>query len=190
MNGRSDPERNSAPPQKLSLSALDVGRFARRSLELELFTWPKPGLVSHLDSGAHQDMDASLIQASAQCLEPFFTQLAAAGAAGATLPALRDIGIAAERAMLEVTCGVNTHRGAIFGLGLLSAAAGRLALEGTLVRKRRATAWAYSRPAGPARNRMLVSATAAISAKHASTRAASSPAPNRRARRRAGSPIR
>jgi triphosphoribosyl-dephospho-CoA synthase len=132
MNVRPDPGGNPAPALKRAPSARDLGRLARRSLELELFTWPKPGLVSHLDSGAHKDMDANLVRASAQCLEPFFTQLAAFGAAGATLPVLRDIGIAAERAMLEVTCGVNTHRGAIFGLGLLSAAAGRLALEGTL----------------------------------------------------------
>jgi triphosphoribosyl-dephospho-CoA synthase len=71
-------------------------------------------------------MDVHLLHASARCLEPFFTQLAASGASGATLPELREIGIAAERAMLEVTGGVNTHRGAIFGLGLLTAAAGRM----------------------------------------------------------------
>jgi len=119
------------PARLPARSARDLGRLARRSLELELFTWPKPGLVSHVDSGAHEDMDANLLHASAQCLEPFFTQLAASGASGATLPMLRDIGIAAERAMLEVTCGVNTHRGAIFGLGLLSAAAGGLILQDT-----------------------------------------------------------
>jgi triphosphoribosyl-dephospho-CoA synthase len=132
VNWQLDPPSNSAPASQLALSARDVGRLARRSLELELFTWPKPGLVSHVDSGAHGDMDANLLRASAQCLEPFFTQLAASGAEGATLTVLRDIGIAAERAMLEVTRGVNTHRGAIFGLGLLSAAAGRLVLEGIL----------------------------------------------------------
>lgn len=132
MNVSPDPSGNSAPALERAPSVREVGRLARRSLELELFTWPKPGLVSHLDSGAHKDMDAHLVQASAQCLEPFFAQLAASGAAGATLPVLRDIGIAAERAMLDVTGGVNTHRGAIFGLGLLSAAAGRLALDGPL----------------------------------------------------------
>src|SRR5690348_6904495 len=132
MNVRPVPGGNSALALEGAPSARELGRLARRSLELELYTWPKPGLVSHLDSGAHEDMNAELVRASAHCLEPFFAQLAASGAAGATLRGLREIGIAAERAMLEVTCGVNTHRGAIFGLGLLSAAAGRLALEGRL----------------------------------------------------------
>ncbi|MEE3624449.1 triphosphoribosyl-dephospho-CoA synthase MdcB [Nitrospirillum sp. BR 11752] len=101
-----------------------IGCQATRALVLEVETWPKPGLVSHIDTGAHRDMNADLLRLSAWTLEPFFVALAEAGAADAGMDRLRQIGLAAERAMRQATGGVNTHRGAIFGLGLLSAAAG------------------------------------------------------------------
>ncbi|KQQ42412.1 triphosphoribosyl-dephospho-CoA synthase MdcB [Methylobacterium sp. Leaf125] len=101
-----------------------IARLATQCLRLELATYPKPGLVSHVDSGSHSDMDAGTFRASASALEPYFVELAAAGAAGAAMAHLRRIGLAAEAAMRAATGGVNTHRGAIFGLGLLSAAAG------------------------------------------------------------------
>ena len=101
-----------------------IGAVAVAALLAELETWPKPGLVSHLDSGSHTDMDASTFKASAIAIAPFFGHLAVAGAAGADMDRLREIGVEAERAMLAATGGVNTHRGAIFGLGLLCAAAG------------------------------------------------------------------
>jgi len=90
----------------------------------ELKAWPKPGLVSHIDSGSHQDMDGAMMKASAHSLRPFFAELAIAGQDGADMDRLRAIGLRAEAAMLAATGGVNTHRGAIFGLGLLCAAAG------------------------------------------------------------------
>jgi len=101
-----------------------IGTLAGTCLKLELDTHPKPGLVSYMDCGAHSDMDAALLARSADTLIPFFIDLAAAGAVGAKMSRLRTIGLAAERAMLAATGGVNTHRGAIFGLGLLAAAAG------------------------------------------------------------------
>jgi triphosphoribosyl-dephospho-CoA synthase len=101
-----------------------LGRLAALCLKLEVETFPKPGLVSHIDNGSHGDMDAELLCRSAETLSPFFRDLAIAGATGAGMDRLRAIGIAAERAMLEATYGVNTHRGAIFGLGLLCVAAG------------------------------------------------------------------
>jgi triphosphoribosyl-dephospho-CoA synthase len=115
-----------------ALRARAVGRvdapalaaLAARCLKLEVATYPKPGLVSHIDNGAHADMDAALLNHSADTLEPFFAELAAAGADGAAMSRLRTIGVRAEQAMLAQTGGVNTHRGAIFGLGLLCAAAG------------------------------------------------------------------
>ncbi|MCK1332583.1 triphosphoribosyl-dephospho-CoA synthase MdcB [Bradyrhizobium sp. CW9] len=107
-----------------ALDAEQLGHLASLCLKLELKTYPKPGLVSHVDNGAHRDMDAGLLCLSAETLMPFFSDLALAGAAGAGMNRLRAIGVAAERAMMAATSGVNTHRGAIFGLGLLCAAAG------------------------------------------------------------------
>lgn len=101
-----------------------IAEHAAAALLAELETWPKPGLVSHIDSGSHADMNAGTFRASASALRPFFAELAAAGASGASMARLRAIGVEAERAMLAATGGVNTHRGAIFGLGLLCAAAG------------------------------------------------------------------
>ncbi|MCP3398690.1 triphosphoribosyl-dephospho-CoA synthase MdcB [Bradyrhizobium sp. CCGB20] len=101
-----------------------VGGFAADCLTMELETWPKPGLVSHVDNGSHDDMDADTFRRSAVAIRPYLQSLADAGALGCGMGVLRIIGLEAERAMLEATSGVNTHRGAIFGLGLLCAAAG------------------------------------------------------------------
>jgi triphosphoribosyl-dephospho-CoA synthase len=104
-----------------------VESIAARAIEcllLELETWPKPGLVSHIDTGSHDDMDANTFRLSAAAIEPYFEALAEAGASGCGMAALRRIGLDAEAAMLAATGGINTHRGAIFGMGLLCAAAG------------------------------------------------------------------
>jgi len=110
-----------------SPSARRVGTIANSAVEcllLELETWPKPGLVSHVDRGSHDDMDADMFRASAEAIAPYLDALVEAGARGSAMPALRLIGLDAEAAMLAATSGINTHRGAIFGLGLLCAAAG------------------------------------------------------------------
>jgi len=109
------------------LDAAAIATSAVSCLVLELETWPKPGLVSHVDSGSHEDMDADTFRVSATALEPYFRVLADAGARGCGMRQLRIIGLGAEAAILAATSGVNTHRGAIFGLGLLCAAAGALA---------------------------------------------------------------
>jgi triphosphoribosyl-dephospho-CoA synthase len=101
-----------------------VAATAAAAMLAELETWPKPGLVSHVDSGSHADMDASSFKASTLAITPFYGYLTIAGAAGSGMDKLRAIGVEAECAMLAVTGGVNTHRGAIFSLGLLCAATG------------------------------------------------------------------
>jgi triphosphoribosyl-dephospho-CoA synthase len=107
----------------------EVAALAEHALHLEIETWPKPGLVSHVDAGSHSDMDARTLHRSAAALRPFYVELAEAGARGESMPVLRKIGLRAEHAMLDATDGVNTHRGAIFGLGLLCAAAGSRASD-------------------------------------------------------------
>ncbi|KUY89690.1 MULTISPECIES: triphosphoribosyl-dephospho-CoA synthase MdcB [unclassified Burkholderia] len=111
-----------------------IAELAERSLVLEIETYPKPGLVSHVDTGSHADMDAATFARSAAVLRPYFAELADAGARDAGMAVLRKIGLRAEHAMLAATGGVNTHRGAIFGLGLLCAAAGRRAVPGAVAR--------------------------------------------------------
>ncbi|MFC6841113.1 triphosphoribosyl-dephospho-CoA synthase MdcB [Xanthomonas theicola] len=103
-----------------------LGRLAVASLHAELACAPKPGLVTPFDRGSHEDMDAATFLRSLFALRGYFVAIAAAGAADAAFPALRELGIVAERAMLRATGGINTHRGAIFSLGLLVAAAARL----------------------------------------------------------------
>lgn len=113
-----------------------IAREASRALSRELVAWPKPGLVSPIDNGSHRDMNAAMLQASIEVLHPFFADLARAGRQHARMNQLRAIGLRAEAAMLVATGGVNTHRGAIFGLGLLCAAAGttaRLNTDGALI---------------------------------------------------------
>ncbi|WP_082643320.1 triphosphoribosyl-dephospho-CoA synthase MdcB [Methylobacterium sp. GXS13] len=101
-----------------------VANLAHAALIDELETWPKPGLVSPVDSGSHLDMDAETLRRSAAAIRPYFADLFAAGERGEDMGGLRAIGLRAEAAMLAATGGVNAHRGAIFSLGLICAAAG------------------------------------------------------------------
>ena len=105
-----------------------VSRLATDALRQELDTTPKPGLVDCADSGAHSDMDYATMSRSIQAIHPYFTQLALAGFSK-TLPqadALRQLGLEAEKAMLAATGGVNTHKGALFSMGLTIVAATHL----------------------------------------------------------------
>ena len=102
-----------------------IAHLATQALQAELDTTPKPGLVDKDNNGAHRDMDYALMQRSINTLHPYFVKLALLGCADA-LPshtAIRDAGIEAEKAMLSATNGVNTHKGALFSMGLAVVAA-------------------------------------------------------------------
>lgn len=96
-----------------------LAHLACNALQQELDTTPKPGLVDQHDSGAHADMDYRVMQRSIHALRPYFVKLAQTSLQGNTdYATISAIGIEAERAMLAATHGVNTHRGALFSMGL------------------------------------------------------------------------
>lgn len=102
-----------------------VSWLAINALKQELDLTPKPGLVDTHDNGAHNDMDYSIMLKSINALRPFFTKLAVMSYC-TTQPEsslLQQIGIDAEKEMLQATGGVNTHRGALFSMGLAVVAA-------------------------------------------------------------------
>lgn len=117
-------------PNNFIISFRTIGRLAQRALYLELQCYPKPGLVSPWDSGSHMDMDAASFLRSIAALADYFPAIAAAGAESAPFSQLQGLGREAEQRMLQATSEANTHRGAIFHLGLLAAAAGLLNATG------------------------------------------------------------
>ena len=88
--------------------------LAERALRMELDTPLKPGLVCPESNGAHKDMDYGTMLKGIAAIRPFFPRMAMAS----TPEELKQLGIDAEAAMMAATGGVNTHRGAIFALGL------------------------------------------------------------------------
>ncbi len=111
----------------------EVALRAVRSLYHELGLYPKPGLVSFIDNGSHTDMNAATFMRSLFALRHYFARICQAGYDGAPFAVLKSLGIKAEERMMAATKGINTHRGAIFALGLLCAAMGRVrALRMTL----------------------------------------------------------
>lgn len=101
-----------------------IGHLASMALQAELDTTPKPGLVDRNDNGAHRDMDHALMQCSIQALHPYFVRLAQLGFTDKQPchDEIVNIGIEAEREMFKATGGVNTHKGALFSIGLAAVA--------------------------------------------------------------------
>ena len=107
-----------------------LGALAAKALLYEVCTTPKPGLVDRNNTGSHRDMDLFTFLDSTAALLPYFQQAARIGQKTAQLPPhetfLRRAGAAGELAMFRATAGINTHKGAVFTLGTVCAAAGRL----------------------------------------------------------------
>ena len=112
--------------------ARTAAALATRALLYEVCVTPKPGLVDRANSGSHRDMDIYSFMASSASLWPYFEQCVRVGRdtaaleAPRTLEALRQPGMRAECDMRRATGGANTHKGAIYSMGLVCGALGRL----------------------------------------------------------------
>lgn len=109
-----------------------ISYLAGKALLYEVSVSPKPGLVDRYNQGSHKDMDFYSFINSSLILMPYFKAMTAAGMEMSlqghqeTFSKLQYHGIKAEGAMYEETKGVNTHKGAIFSLGTICGALGRL----------------------------------------------------------------
>jgi triphosphoribosyl-dephospho-CoA synthase len=104
-----------------------AARAAVLSLIEEVELTPKPGLVDSANSGAHNDLTIDLMRKSAESLEAAFKEMASVSYGLSPSQALREeiaaIGRKGEKTMFKATGGINTHKGAIWALGLLVSAA-------------------------------------------------------------------
>ncbi|MFD2306259.1 triphosphoribosyl-dephospho-CoA synthase CitG [Enterococcus termitis] len=108
-----------------------ISNYALQSLLFEAALYPKPGLVDPISNGAHTDMDYLTFLDSSQALAPYFYDYLQLGLAHEGSPVelfqkVRLLGQQAERAMLEKTNGINTHKGANFSFALILASIGKL----------------------------------------------------------------
>ena len=119
----------------MTITNKHIGTLALEAMLVEVSVTPKPGLVDRNNSGAHSDMGFFTFLKSAASLRSCFEEFAEAGHVGGTknfspdeiFPYIRKIGIESEKIMFASTGGINTHKGEIFSLGVLSASAGYLA---------------------------------------------------------------
>ncbi|KSU84516.1 triphosphoribosyl-dephospho-CoA synthase [Fictibacillus enclensis] len=104
-----------------------LAELAVQALLDEVNLTPKPGLVDQENNGAHYDLTLKLMHRSAESLRPVFAEIAEASYERVPSQELREeiaaIGRNGELVMLGITGGVNTHKGAIWSLGLLVSAA-------------------------------------------------------------------
>ncbi|MBP1043219.1 triphosphoribosyl-dephospho-CoA synthase CitG [Vagococcus sp. BWB3-3] len=106
-----------------------ISQYAQQALLHEAALFPKPGLVDPLSNGAHDDMSFLTFIDSSIALSPFLSDYLALGHTHQGTPQelfakIRRQGILAEEAMLQVTAGINTHKGANFSFALILGAIG------------------------------------------------------------------
>lgn len=115
----------------------ELAKRVENALIDEVSLTPKPGLVDRKTNGSHEDMNYALFIKSARTLTPYFYEMAQAAWKSPINRGLREtiarIGRKAEAAMYQATDQVNTHKGAIWSLGLMiSVSASQLSHEGKI----------------------------------------------------------
>ena len=115
------------PTSGTATAARRLARLARQALIAEAELTPKPGLVDQRGDGAHTDLSLDIMRRSAVAIEPYFYRMAILSKGARPSQSLREqlalTGRHAEHAMLEAAGGSNSHKGAIWALGLLVSAA-------------------------------------------------------------------
>lgn len=106
-----------------------IGACCISAMLSEVSASPKPGLVDRFSCGAHTDMDFLIFTESIAAISPYFSKFAEIGSGlkyldKYSLGKIRPLGIECEKEMFKATKGVNTHKGAIFSIGIIAAAAG------------------------------------------------------------------
>lgn len=113
-----------------NISLETVSRMSYISMMNEVAVTPKPGLVDLANNGSHRDMTPDLFEKSAAAIKDYFGKCFECGrrladtAPEEIITHIRPLGVEAEKKMYETTGGVNTHKGAIFSLGIICAAWG------------------------------------------------------------------
>lgn len=109
-----------------------LAESATKAVLYEVSTSPKPGLVDRHSNGAHKDMDFFTFMSSSSAISGGFLSISEASSkfdgsnAKELLSIIRPIGVEMEKSMFKATNGVNTHKGIIFSLGIICAAAAQI----------------------------------------------------------------
>ncbi len=112
-----------------------ISRLAVEAMLSEVSATPKPGLVDRHNCGAHHDMDFFTFVSSSAALSDAYRAMGQVGIDFGDQeitdmwPMLQSVGYEMEQRMFEATKNVNTHKGMVFSLGILSACAGWLSRQ-------------------------------------------------------------
>ncbi|WP_334332380.1 triphosphoribosyl-dephospho-CoA synthase [Companilactobacillus sp. HBUAS59544] len=117
------PQNSEVGHKMIETKYLLLAEQAVSALKWEVSFSPKPGLVDAISNGSHTDMNIDLFYKSADALLSGFEEMARVSFRHPLDLKLREeigkIGRIAEKDMFAATNGVNTHKGAIWSLGLL-----------------------------------------------------------------------